>query len=129
MVHKTDDIYDGPCRSHMPDIIVNWNEDAKLTTELLTKKYGLARSAQPGYGIMPYYTGNHRPNAFTIALGPEITAGRVLQRTSILDLAPTILTCLGLKPPEYMSGKVLSDVAESCGHTGDIAATPVGVQS
>jgi predicted dehydrogenase/predicted AlkP superfamily phosphohydrolase/phosphomutase len=127
MVHKTDDIYDGPCRSHMPDIIINWNDDARLTTELLTKKYGLARSAHPGYAIMPYYTGNHRPNAFTIALGPEIPAGRILNRTSILDLAPTILTCLGLKPPEYMEGKVLSNVAESYSPTRDIAATRVRV--
>jgi predicted AlkP superfamily phosphohydrolase/phosphomutase len=127
MVHKTDDIYDGPCRSHMPDIIINWNDDARLTTELLTKKYGLARSAHPGYAITPYYTGNHRPNAFTIALGPEIPAGRILNRTSILDLAPTILTCLGLKPPEYMEGKVLSNVAESYSPTRDIAATRVRV--
>ena len=67
-VYKTDDIYDGPCRSHMPDIIINWNDDAKVTTELLTKKYGMARNAQPGYAIMPYYTGNHRPNAFTYSV-------------------------------------------------------------
>ena len=26
-VYKTDDIYQGPCRSHMPDIIINWNDD------------------------------------------------------------------------------------------------------
>src|SRR5262249_46789714 len=36
--YKTDDIYHGPCRSHMPDIIINWNDEAKVTTELLTKK-------------------------------------------------------------------------------------------
>ena len=28
-VHKTDDIYHGPCRSHMPDIIINWNNEAE----------------------------------------------------------------------------------------------------
>ena len=43
-VYKTDDIYQGPCRSHMPDIIINWNDDAQITTELLTEKYGLVRS-------------------------------------------------------------------------------------
>jgi predicted AlkP superfamily phosphohydrolase/phosphomutase len=107
-VHKTDDIYGGPCRSHMPDVIIQWNEDAKLTTELLTKKYGIARSLKPGYGITPYYTGNHRPNAFTVAVGPGIPAGRVLKGTSILDLAPTLLAYFGIKPPAYMDGRVLS---------------------
>ena len=83
-VYKTDDIYDGPCRSHMPDVIINWNEDAKVTTELLTKKYGIARNAQPGYALTPYYTGNHRPNAFAIAVGPEVRRGAELEGTSIL---------------------------------------------
>lgn len=109
-VYKTDDIYNGPCRSHMPDIIINWNEDARITTELLTEKYGTARSAQAAYEVMPYYTGNHRPNAFTIGLGPEIPAGQVLNGTSILDLAPTILTYFGITPPDYMHGKVLEEL-------------------
>jgi predicted dehydrogenase/predicted AlkP superfamily phosphohydrolase/phosphomutase len=109
-VHKTDDIYDGPCRSHMPDIIIHWDEDAKVTTELLTKKYGIARSAQPGYALTPFYTGNHRPNAFAIALGPEIPPGQVLKGTSILDLAPTILSYFGITPPAYMQGRVLHEL-------------------
>jgi predicted AlkP superfamily phosphohydrolase/phosphomutase len=110
-VYKTDDIYDGPCRSHMPDVIINWNDDAKVTTELLTEKYGLARNAQPGYALTPYYTGNHRPNAFAVAMGPEVPRGNILDGASILDLAPTILSHFGITPPDYMEGKVLS---ESC---------------
>jgi predicted AlkP superfamily phosphohydrolase/phosphomutase len=109
-VYKTDSLYDGPCRSHMPDIIINWNDDARLTTELLTEKYGLARSAQPGYAVSPYYTGNHRPNAFAVASGPDVPARAGLSETSILDLAPTILTYFGITPPEYMQGKVLTEL-------------------
>jgi predicted AlkP superfamily phosphohydrolase/phosphomutase len=125
-VHKTDDIYNGPCRSHMPDIIINWNDDAKVTTELLTKKYGIARSPQAGYEITPYYTGNHRPSAFTIAVGPEIPAGHVLKGTSILDLAPTVLTYFGITPPAFMKGRVLDelryDVNKSSRTQGNVAA-------
>ena len=112
-VHKTDDIYDGPCRSHMPDVIINWNDDARVTTELLTKKYGMARNAQPGYALTPYYTGNHRPNAFAIAIGPEVRRGAELEGTSILDLAPTILTHFGITPPAYMRGKILNELRSS----------------
>jgi predicted dehydrogenase/predicted AlkP superfamily phosphohydrolase/phosphomutase len=109
-VYKTDDIYHGPCRSHMPDIIINWNDDAKLTTEMLTQKYGVARAAQPGYALPPYYTGNHRPTAFAVALGPEVSHGTNLEGTSILDLAPTILTHFGITPPGYMEGKALQEL-------------------
>jgi predicted dehydrogenase/predicted AlkP superfamily phosphohydrolase/phosphomutase len=109
-VYKTDDVYRGPCRNHMPDIIINWNDDAKVTTELLTEKYGLARSAQPGYALTPYYTGNHRPTAFAVAVGSEVPKGNTLNGTSILDLAPTILTYFDITPPDYMSGKVLTQL-------------------
>jgi predicted AlkP superfamily phosphohydrolase/phosphomutase len=107
-VYKTDDIYHGPCRSHMPDIIVNWDDDARVTTELLTEKYGLIRSERPGYAVMPYYTGNHRPNAFMLVVGPEIPQEKTLEQTSILDLAPTILTYFDIQPPDYMDGKILT---------------------
>jgi predicted dehydrogenase/predicted AlkP superfamily phosphohydrolase/phosphomutase len=107
-VYKTDDIYAGPCRCHMPDIIINWNDDAKITTELLTENYGLARSSQPAHALTPYYTGNHRPNAFALAKGPEVPQGNVIVGTSILDLAPTILSFFGITPPDYMGGKVLT---------------------
>ena len=112
-VYKTDDLYDGPCRSHMPDIIINWNDDAKITTELLTEKYGLARSTQPGYALTPYYTGNHRPTAFAVAMGPQVPQGKVIEGTRILDLAPTILAYFGVTPPDYMEGTALGELCDS----------------
>ena len=114
-VYKTDDIYQGPCRSHMPDIIINWHDAAQITTALLTQKYGLVRSNAPGYAMTPYYTGNHRPNAFTFAIGPDMPPQAVCADASILDLAPTILTSLGIEPPDYMHGKVLGELH---GHDG-----------
>lgn len=106
-VYKTDDIFQGPCRSHMPDIIINWDEEARVTTDLLTDKYGLVRSEHPGCALTPYYTGNHRPTAFTVAVGPDIPANKILEGASILDLAPTILSHFGMTQPEYMHGKML----------------------
>ena len=112
-VYKTDEVFHGLCRSHMPDIIINWNDDAKITTELLSAKYGIARSNEPGCLLAPYYTGNHRPTAFMVSQGPEILHGAVFEGTSILDLAPTILNLLGIRPPDYMDGRVLSELRGS----------------
>jgi predicted AlkP superfamily phosphohydrolase/phosphomutase len=113
-VYKTDDIYHGPCRSHMPDIIINWNDDAKITTELLTTKYGIGRSNAPGCALPPYYTGNHRPNAFIVAQGPDISRGKICEgSTSILDLAPTILHQFSIEAPDHMDGQVLNELRSS----------------
>jgi predicted AlkP superfamily phosphohydrolase/phosphomutase len=112
-VYKTDEVFHGLCRSHMPDIIINWNDDAKITTELLSAKYGIARSNEPGCLLAPYYTGNHRPTAFMVSQGPEILHGAVFEGTSILDLAPTILNLLGIRSPDYMDGRVLSELRGS----------------
>jgi predicted AlkP superfamily phosphohydrolase/phosphomutase len=109
-VYKTDEIYQGPCRGHMPDIIINWNDDARLTTELSTAKYGVVRSKEPGCALPPYYTGNHRPTAFMVSLGPDISQGAVCEGSSILDLAPTILDQFGIEPPNYMDGRVLTEL-------------------
>jgi predicted AlkP superfamily phosphohydrolase/phosphomutase len=107
-VYKTDDIFAGPCRSHMPDIIIHWDEEARVTTELLTEQYGLVRSAHPGCALPPYYSGNHRPNAFALVVGPDIPCGELLEGAHILDLAPTLLTLFGISPPQYMDGKALT---------------------
>jgi hypothetical protein len=104
----------------MPDIIVTWNEDAKLTTELLTKKYGVARSPLAGYQMTPYYTGNHRASAFMAAVGTDIPAGKVLKGTSILDLAPTILSYFGIAPAGYMQGAVMREL-----HAGASSAVQI----
>ncbi|ETX08595.1 alkaline phosphatase family protein [Candidatus Entotheonella palauensis] len=109
-VYKTDEIYSGPCRSHMPDLIVTWNEAARITTDLTTAEYGVVRHAVPGCQVAPYYSGNHRPNAFTVAVGPGIAPGTLPEGASIMDLAPSILSHFDVAPPAYMQGRVLGEL-------------------
>ncbi|MFB3903565.1 MAG: alkaline phosphatase family protein [Acidobacteriota bacterium] len=106
-IHKSDEIFRGPCRSQLPDLIINWDPEARVTNELLAGSFGRIRTHEPGYGIVPFYVGNHRPNAFAIVTGPEVPEGERLEDGHILDLAPTILWLLGLEAPEHMDGKVL----------------------
>ncbi len=106
-VHRADEIFPGPCRDHMPDLIVNWNPEARITDQLLTEKFGTVKTRQPGYGIVPFYVGNHRPNAFAYISGPGVPKGESIDGAHILDLTPTMLAQLGLEVPSHMDGKVL----------------------
>lgn len=107
-VHKTVDLYSGPCVVNMPDIIVNWDPDAKVTTRVEVPGLGTIESPNAGYEVTPYYTGNHRGNAFIIASGRGIEPTSELDNGSILDLAPTILNHFGIAVPDYMDGTVQS---------------------
>ena len=117
-VHKTADLYKGPCCGQMPDVIINWDPAAQLTTQLATEQYGVIASEQPGCGVSPYYTGNHLPNAFFAAVGPAVPAGLELQGASVLDLAPTVLAHFGLGVPGHMDGSIVTALLDK-----EVAAT------
>jgi hypothetical protein len=85
-------------------VVITWNLDARVTTELITDVVGIVRVDQPACGVAPFYTGNHWPNAFAAVTGPGVPAGATLEGGSILDLAPTILAHFGLAPADFMSG-------------------------
>lgn len=106
-VYRTDDICCGPCRAHMPDVVVIWDTDAKVTGQLQTAEHGLIRRPSASCELPPYYTGNHVPHAFALAFGPAVPKGCVYTDRSVLDLAPTILAEFGVEQPEYMPGAVL----------------------
>jgi len=106
-VHKIADVCRGPFRDHLPDVVITWDPDARVTTELLTDKYGLVRAPEPAWRVPPFYSGNHWPNAFAVAAGPGVPEGLALDPPSILDIAPTILEGFGIEPPAYMPGQVL----------------------
>jgi predicted AlkP superfamily phosphohydrolase/phosphomutase len=109
-VYRTDDICDGPSRGSMPDVVIIWNPDARVTNQLLMERYGLARVDSPNCGVAPYYTGNHWPNAFAAAIGPDVPQRLTIEGRSILDLAPTILARFGIETPAYMDGRVLHEL-------------------
>jgi len=110
----TDEIFPGERRQHLADLVVQWNPEAKVTTELYSEACGSIRSEKPGYALEPFYTGNHRPAAFLIAHGPRIPAGHTIEGAHILDLAPSLLAHFGVAAPAYMDGSILSSMFTDC---------------
>jgi predicted AlkP superfamily phosphohydrolase/phosphomutase len=105
-VHKTADIFSGPCTHNMPDVIINWNPNARVTTTVEIEGVGVIEGPDAGYQVSPYYTGNHRGNAFVIAGRSGVTNPVEVADGSILDIAPSILDYFNIPVPKYMDGGI-----------------------
>ena len=110
-VYDTDQVFAGPTRGNLPDLVVTWDPQAEVLGNIRSANGGLV-AKQAGYETAPYYSGNHRPNAFVLARGPSVSAGSSLQEGHIADIAPTILELLGVEPPAHFDGQAWSTVAE-----------------
>ncbi len=109
-VHVMDDVFEGPERQHLPDVVISWDETAKVMREVRGPTAGLVTGKAP-FEVPAYYTGNHRAYAFAAARGPGVVAGSRLARGHILDIAPTVLGLLGVEPPAHLEGTAWPEVA------------------
>jgi len=96
-----DQMYPGPRRADLPDAVISWNLGARILDEIAGPASGHIRK-QPGYMVSPFYTGNHRANAFVLAAGDARLAA---SGGHILDIAPTVLSLLGVDVPAHFEGK------------------------
>ncbi len=83
-------LYDGAFLPDLPDLIVVWRRDAPI-----------AGAASPRIGEIrrrytSYRMGEHQPNGFLCAAGPDIGCGALPEAVSVMDLAPTIAARLGV---------------------------------
>jgi predicted AlkP superfamily phosphohydrolase/phosphomutase len=98
-----DELFPGPERPHLPDMVITWDPDAHILRELEGDGVGTIEG-KAGYETGPFYTGNHRPNAFALARGPGVSAGVEVAGGHVLDVAPTVLALLGVDLPPHFEG-------------------------
>jgi predicted AlkP superfamily phosphohydrolase/phosphomutase len=98
-VRRADELYHGPRLGDLPDLFVEWDHDAPITT--LT-------SPRIGTLTLPYRgdrTGDHRAGGLLLARGPGLRRGDEIKpgvRTE--DVAPTVLDLLGVARPGGFEG-------------------------
>jgi predicted AlkP superfamily phosphohydrolase/phosphomutase len=107
-VARTDELYRGSRMQDLPDALITWNPAARLGDSVTAPAFG-AVEKQAGFEVSPFYTGNHRPNAFVAACGPALRSGAALQGGHILDIAPTVLAMLGVDVPAHFEGRPWQD--------------------
>lgn len=100
-VLKTASLYSGPYLDLLPDVLVEWHDEARVGTTLLAEGRGsVIRASSPKIGTLEAVngygrTGEHRSDGLLIAAGPGIVAGERDLPLSLLDVAPTITASLG----------------------------------
>ncbi len=96
-----EELYHGDQLEWAPDVIVSPTEEAGydfVVGDAADPRLALPSSENPG---------GHRPDGIFLAHGPGIQAVRDAPPADIADLAPTIMTVLGLDVPDEMDGQVI----------------------
>ena len=104
LVATRDDVYDGPEVRNAPDIVLE-SENYMV--------YGLAGLGSANvYGSVlerpPVISGTHRRNGVFMLSGPWVQPDQRIEKVSILDVAPTIMTILGVPVPDGLDGGVVT---------------------
>jgi predicted AlkP superfamily phosphohydrolase/phosphomutase len=93
------DISGGGAPDCLPDLIVDWRTRAKLRTRVFHPRAVLRQGPQE------YLRANdHDQEGFLAAAGPGVAGRGDIGQLSLLDLAPTCLSLLGLPAPTRMTG-------------------------
>ena len=114
-VMKTSELYQGEYIDHLPDLLVEWNEDKLIGSKGVTddKSCWLQLTSEKIGMVEGKYTycrtGDHRPEGLFIVIGPGINPGAIGRTISIMDFAPTFLNLFGLTNPD-LDGKPISEI-------------------
>jgi predicted AlkP superfamily phosphohydrolase/phosphomutase len=116
-VHKAADLFQGEYIDHLPDILVEWNDeimigskgvsdDPSCRVRMTSDKMG---SIEGEYTYCR--TGDHRREGLFVATGPGIEKGQIQRTVSIMDFAPTFLNLLDVEVPG-LDGKPIHEIIE-----------------
>ena len=106
-IYSADEIYRGSKMHLMPDIIVK-----PIPGYTFTGDY--SHSSRELFTVVTkendFHIGTHHSDGILIADGENIKKQSAITNARLLDMAPTILTCLGLSIPSQMDGSVLQEM-------------------
>jgi predicted AlkP superfamily phosphohydrolase/phosphomutase len=114
-VKKTKDLYKGRYLDHLPDLLIEWNEEKRLGSTQLGNPNGSkvrvgSKKVGKLEGLSTYCrTGDHRPEGLFVAVGAGLKPGHIGQTVSIMDFAPTISELLNVKLPE-VDGRPIAEI-------------------
>jgi predicted AlkP superfamily phosphohydrolase/phosphomutase len=102
-VIRTSEHYRGDRLHALPDLLVEWNREAPISS-IRSRKTGTISGQFRGSR-----TGDHKPEGLILAAGPAIRPGPVDGPIDVMDMAPTVAALLGVALPE-VDGRVVKDL-------------------
>lgn len=104
-VMRTDELYRGPRRSALPDLLVEWSPTRPTGTTAHGQGLGATvRASSSAVGELEatndwVRTGEHVPEGFFVLTGPDVGPARLSTPVPLVDFHPTICRLLGLPAP------------------------------
>jgi predicted AlkP superfamily phosphohydrolase/phosphomutase len=118
-VHCVGDLYAGPARPDLPDLVVMWKDGYIARTDACELGRRAGDFVEPGLAMGEMYrhisveqSGSHRADGLLIAHGAAVAGPADVHEARIVDLAPTILYLLGEPVPQDMEGRVLDEIID-----------------
>jgi predicted AlkP superfamily phosphohydrolase/phosphomutase len=100
-VTLTHETFAGPFLEQLPDLTVLWDQSFAWNTVYSPRFGTLAIKQQDSR------TGGHSSHGFVLMAGPDVPSGLELPRSSIYDIAPTVLQAANVPIPDEMDGRPL----------------------
>jgi len=98
-VARVEDLYQGPRLGEMPDLLVEWDHSAPITT-LTSARIGRVSQAFAGDR-----TGDHWQNGLLVGVGDAFRRGAIPGRVRTQDIGPTVLDYFGVPSPPTFEGQ------------------------
>ncbi len=106
-IWRREELYRGKYADRMPDWVVEPAEGYSFTGDYFADQKGLFRAV---CCERDFHLGMHHPDGILAIFGDSVQSGVSLDGARLLDLAPTILTGLGIAVPADMEGRVLLEL-------------------
>jgi len=104
-VYRREELFKGPLISKAPDLIAHWSDAGYHSVQRFGKKEDSVFSNDLRFHLTNLaFSGCHRLDGIFAVKGEGIQKGNEIKGAKIIDLAPTILHCLGLPIPSDMDG-------------------------
>lgn len=105
-----EELYQGRFVAEAPDLILEPQRDNPNPAHNFVLNGSFKRERVGSFGSSAPYAANHALDGILVAWGSGIARGGRLVGARIVDLAPTILAAMGVVTPDYMDGRLLSEM-------------------
>jgi len=107
--YRREELFEGPSLSNAPDLIAHWSDAGYHSVQRFGKRESSVFSNDLCFHLTNLaFSGCHRLNGIFAIKGEGVERGNEISGARIIDLAPTILYCLGLPIPSDMDGVLLT---------------------